>query len=116
MVKPNAYLQRQQEYINAVVATTERIIKQFMLDTLEIAVYREFGFGYERQTALENRWQGVRHEFQSVIDPDNPECDYMQELMDRELKQIIAGRQELIPCKQRYPELKKIRYGRKNRE
>ena len=36
----------------------------------------------------------------------------MQEHMDRVMAQIISGKQELIPFAERYPELKKVRYGR----
>lgn len=32
--------------------------------------------------------------------------------MDRVMTQIISGKQELIPFSERYPELKKVRYGR----
>lgn len=41
----------------------------------------------------------------------NPEADVYQEHMDRVLAQIINGKQELFSFDQRYPELKKIKYG-----
>ena len=40
------------------------------------------------------------------------EADVRQEHMDRVMAQIISGKQELIPFAERYPELKKVRYGR----
>lgn len=40
------------------------------------------------------------------------EADVRQEHMDRVMTQIISGKQELIPFAERYPELKKVRYGR----
>ena len=54
----------------------------------------------------------VLREYKPALDCRNPEADVRQEHMDRVLAQIINGKAELIPFPDRYPDLKKIRYGR----
>lgn len=46
------------------------------------------------------------------MDPENPAADVYQEHMDRVLSEIIRDRQALIPHRERYPELKTVRYGK----
>lgn len=47
-MKKSGYLARErivrQEYMSA----TERVTQQLMLDTLQVTLHREFGFGYDR--------------------------------------------------------------------
>jgi hypothetical protein len=41
------------------------------------------------------------------------EADWYQEKLDRQLLDILHGHQPLIPFRERYPEIKEIKYERK---
>ncbi len=48
----------------------------------------------------------------AALDCRNPEADVCQEHMDRVLAEIIRNRMILIRFPERYPHVKKIKYGR----
>ena len=110
MPKQSGFLQRQQQIQNNVMRAAETLAKQYMLDTLQIAANRAFGFGYDRQLVLLEVWEQVRKEYKAALDPKNPEADVAQEHMDRAISEIIAGRCDMIPFAERYPELRKLSY------
>lgn len=112
MAKQSGFLKRQEGRTNLFISYAERLMQQYMLDTLQIAIHREFGFGYARIMRLCGTWKAVRQEYKSAMDPRDPECDVAQEHMDRELRGIVKGLQEFYPCEERYPELNKVRYER----
>lgn len=98
MPKQSGFLQRQQQIQNNVMRAAETLAKQYMLDTLQIAANRAFGFGYDRQSALLDVWESVRREYKAAL--------------DRALREIVKDHQPFFPFQERYPELKKIKYGR----
>ena len=100
-----AYAER---YAEVKAQAAQMLVCQYMQDTL----HQTEGWGYDRIVRLCEAWQHIRDEYRPAINPSNPEADVMQEHMDRVLAQIISGKQELIPFAERYPELKKVRYGR----
>lgn len=104
-----AYAER---YAQARVESAQRLISQYMIDTLQMTLHQTEGWGYDRIVRLCEAWQHSRDEYRPAINPSNPAADVMQEHMDRVMAQIISGKQELIPFAERYPELKKVRYGR----
>lgn len=108
----NKFLEKQQETIDMYSRRTERIIQQYMMDTLQIAIARSEGWGFDRIMRLTKCWDDVQYEYKPSLNPKHVEADVYQEHMDRELSQIIRGRMELIPHAERYPELKQIKYGR----
>ena len=108
----NNFLKQQQEIIDMYSRRTERIIQQYMMDTLQIAIARSEGWGFDRIMRLTRCWDEVQYEFRPSLNPKHVEADVYQEHMDRELGQIIRGKMELIPHAKRYPELKQIRYGK----
>lgn len=110
MPKQSGFLQKQKNIQNNLMHAAENLSKQYMLDTLQIAVNRAFGFGYDRQLILLDTWEAVRREYRDALDPRNPEADVLQEHMDRELRVIVNDRQEFYPFHQRYPEMKKLSY------
>ena len=61
---------------------------------------------------ITHNWVAVQREYKPALNCKNPEADVRQEHMDRVLAQIINGKAELIPFPDRYPDLKKIKYGR----
>lgn len=109
----NGYLQRKEQRESAIMHSAERLTEQFMEDTLEIALKRK-GFGYKRVCDILTIWGSVRKEYTVALHPSNPEADVAQDHMDNELRALCKGKQKIMPCVERYPELKTINYeGRK---
>ena len=112
MAKQSGYLQRREAELDATFNAGAAMAMQFAMDTLQMALHQTEGWGYDRIVRLCEAWQHIRNEYRPAINPSNPAADVMQEHMDRVMAQIISGKQELIPFAERYPELKKVRYGR----
>ena len=105
----NFMLRKQSELIDEVYRTSERITRQYDLDTLQIALsrYNKPKFGYDRIMEICELWESVKEEYSNALQR-HPEQDYCLECMDRELRQIMAHRAgNLIPAEKRYPELRK---------
>ena len=68
--------------------------------------------GYDRIMRITHNWVAVQHEYKPALDCRNPEADVRQEHMDRVLAEIIRDRMTLIRFPERYPNAKKIKYGR----
>ena len=109
----NGYLQKQQIRLQVYVEATEAIMKQFMVDTLQLAIHEEFGWGYDRIERLTKAWGAKYSEFYPCLGTKDQEADYLRECLDRQLKEVIRDHMELIPFKERYPEIKEIRTGAK---
>ena len=109
----NAFLQKQQIMIKVYVDATEAIMKQFMVDTLQIAIHEEFGFGYDRIERLTKAWGEKYSEFYKCLGTQDAEADYLRECLDRQLKEVIGDKMELINFEERYPDIKKIKTGAK---
>lgn len=110
MGKQSGFLQRQLQIQDNIMHASEMLTKQFMLDTLQITLHKDFGWGYERQVKLLEAWKKRRDEYRDALEPKNKEADVAQEHMDTAIRQIIGGRQEFYPFYERYPDLKKIKY------
>lgn len=106
----NAYLAKQQADKHAFMNSVELIMKQYCIDTLIITLHEEYGWGYDRLMELMDKWDQNRKKYQDAINPDTPEADVEQEHIDRITAQIIRGKKDLIPFKERYPTLRKIKY------
>lgn len=107
----NAYLQRQEAKRQAFMGAAEGTTRQFDVDTLQIAINKTEGWGYDRIMRLTLAWEQARAEYGAALSPTkNAEADVAQEHMDQALMRIIGKRQELIPFEERYPDLKKVRY------
>lgn len=104
-----AYAER---YAEVKAQAAQMLVCQYMQDTLQLALHQAEGWGYDRIVRLCEAWQHIRDEYRPAINPSDPAADVMQEHMDRVMAQIISGKQELIPFAERYPELKKVKYGR----
>ena len=111
MPKQSGFLQRQQQIQNNVMRAAELLAKQYMIDTLQITLHKDFGLGYDRQKRLMEAAE-ARAEYRAALDPKDPEADVAQDHLDRAISEILAGRCEIIPFEERSPELKKITYGR----
>ena len=109
-MKKNAYLERQKAAKMDFMHSVELIIKQYCVDTLLITMHEEYGWGYDRLIKLMDQWADNRSRFQEAINPDCVEADVAQEHVDRIMRRIITGKQELIPFAERYHTLKQIKY------
>lgn len=97
MAKQSGYLQRREAELDATFNAGAAMAMQFAMDTLQMALHQTEGWGYDRIMRITHR---------------NPEADVRQEHMDRVLAEIISGKAELIRFPDRYPNAKKIKYGR----
>lgn len=112
MAKNNSYLAKIQNEKAVLMQVTERITRQLMLDCTQIVLNREFGFGYDRLKKLADLLMEAYDQYHDAAD-GGVEADYWQEKLDRALLDIIQDKQPLIPFKQRYPEIKEIRYDKR---
>ena len=112
-MKQSGYMARQIAIRQALIDATERITQQLMLDTLQITLHEEYGFGYDRIKALTDQWGDCYNRFHSALNIKDVEADYLQEILDRKLRDILKDHQELLPFRERYPEIKEITYERK---
>lgn len=112
MAKQSAYLQRREAELDATFNAGAAMAMQFAMDTLQMALHQTEGWGYERIMRITHNWIAVQREYKPALDCRNPEADVRQVHMDRVLAEIISGKAELIRFPDRYPNAKKIKYGR----
>ena len=112
MAKQSAYLQRRDAELDAVFWAGAAMAAQFAVDTLQMTMHQQEGWGYDRIMRVTHEWMETQREYRPALNCKDPEADVRQVHMDRVLTQIISGKQELHPFESRYPELKKIKYRR----
>ena len=112
MAKQSGYLQRRDAELNAAFNPGAAVAAQFAVDTLQMVMHQKEGWGYDRIMRVTHAWMETQREYKPALNCKNPSADVRQEHMDRVLKEIINGKAELIPFPARYPDLKKIKYGR----
>ena len=101
-----------EQFAQAKVEATQRLISQYMIDTLQMTLHQTEGWGYDRIMRLTEAWQQTQKEYTPALNSNDPAADVMQEHMDRVMAQIISGKQELKLFTERYHELRKVTYGR----
>ena len=112
MAKQSGMIAFAEQFAQAKLDAAQRLISQYMIDTLQMTLHQTEGWGYERIMRLTEAWQQTQKEYTPALNSNDPAADVMQEHMDRVLAQIINGKAELVPFPARYPDLKKIKYGR----
>lgn len=112
MAKQSGYLQRREAELDATFYAGAAMAMQFAMDTLQMALHQTEGWGYDRIMRITQAWLETQREYKPALNCKDPEADVRQEHMDRVLAQIINEKAELIPFPDRYPDLKKIKYGR----
>ena len=95
-------------------AKVQIITRQYMVDTLQITLHQEFGWGYDRIARMTEVWEKNRKELHPAIDPRDPLCDVTQEHMERIFEHICKGK-ERPTWDERYPFLKEVRYARRRK-
>lgn len=101
-----------EQFAQAKVEAAQRLISQYMIDTMQMTLHQTEGWGYDRIMRVTHAWMETQREYSPALNCKDPAADVMQEHMDRVLAQIINGKAELIPFPDRYKDLKKIKYGR----
>ena len=112
-MKQSGFMAKQLAMRQALIDATERVTQQLMMDTLQIVLHNELGFGYDRIMRITKAWGSEYNHYHDVFNVKHAEADVLRVHLDRELADILKGRQELIPFEDRYPEIKEITYGRK---
>lgn len=111
-MKGSGLLERQAQMRQELLSTAERILKQLMLDTLQVTLHNEFGWGYERIVRLTDAWGEVFNHYRGSCS-GGVEADVLQEHLDRCLRDIVKDHMELIPFEERYPDIRKITYDKR---
>lgn len=112
MAKQSGYLQRRDAELDAAFNAGAAMALQFATDTLQITIHQKNGWGFDRVMRLTKDWVDTQREYKPALNCKDPAADVRQVHMDRVLAEIINGKAELIPFPDRYPDLKKIKYGR----
>lgn len=117
MGKQSGFLKRQYENTEDLSIKIQLTTRQFMIDTLQITLREELGWGYDRIMRLTNQWEDRRREYSPAIDPKDKMSDVKQEHMQRAFKDICANKKiDPFPFNERYPYLRKIRYDKRYRD
>ena len=112
-MKQSGFMAKQLAMRQALIEASERVTQQLMMDTLQIALHNELGFGYDRIMKITKGWADAYNHYHDTLDVKNVEADVLREHLDRELAGIMKDKQELIRFENRYPEIKEITYGSK---
>ena len=112
MAKQSEYLKRRDAELDAAFNAGAAMALQFATDTLQITIHQKDGWGYDRIMRLTHDWIDTQREYKPALNCKDPAADVRQEHMDRVLAEIISGKAELIRFPDRYPNAKKIKYGR----
>lgn len=113
MAKNNAFLAKQEEQRRVHMEAAAAVMKQFMCDTLQIAMNEEDGWGKERLARLMKRWGAVYSKYYDALNVTrNAECDVLRDELDRQLKPLCHEDFQWFDFEDRYPDLKKVRYGK----
>lgn len=106
----NAYLQKREMERQIWTEVAERVMQQFMTDMVQISLNEELGLGYDTIMRVTNAWCENMKKYKHALNSKDPEADVAQEHIDRILTRIIRGKAELMPFKERYPELREVKY------
>lgn len=112
MAKQSGMIAFAEQFAQAKVEAAQRLTSQYMIDTLQMAIHQTEGWGYDRIMRLTEAWQQTQKEYTPALNSNDPAADVCQEHMDRVLAEIIRDKAQLIRFPERYPNAKKIKYGR----
>lgn len=103
----NAYLARRAAAEENLMKKAQSIYNQYMIDTLQITLHEQLGWGYDRIMRISNAWAENRIKYRDAVEPSQTESDYVQEQIERIMVQITHGDPDkYIPWVERYPHLK----------
>lgn len=109
-MKQSGFMEKQLAMRRALIDATERVTQQLMMDTLQIVLHNELGFGHDRIMRITKAWSDSYNHYRNAFNTKYVEADVLRVHLDRELTDILKGHQDLIPFEERYPEIKEITY------
>ena len=112
-MKQSGFMAKQLAMRQALIEASERVTQQLMMDTLQIVLHNELGFGYDRIMRITEAWGSEYNHYHDALSIKHVEADVLRVHLDRELADILKGHQDLIPFEARYPEIREITYGSK---
>ena len=68
MPKQSGYLQRQAAREQAIIDAVDQTARQLMLDTLQITLHTEYGWGFDRIKALSEAWAKVYNQLHGAVE------------------------------------------------
>ena len=110
MNKKNDYLRRRELERQIWTEVAERVTQQYMTDIIQITLNEEAGMGYGNIMRVTEAWCENMKKYKRALNSKDPEADVAQEHIDKKLAWIARGKAELIPFKERYPELREVKY------
>ena len=114
MSRQSGFLLKQEQKEQDLLLKAQGIMIQYMIDTLQITMNEEHGWGYDRLDKLMDDWKERRLLYQPVLEPRNPESDVMREHMQRVFRKICARKKiDPIEFEERYPFLNRVTYDRR---
>lgn len=111
----NGYLDKLEANKQDMLIKMQAVMRQYMMDTLDITLHEDFGFGYDKIKAVNDKWGETYAVYFGAMTID-PEADVYQEKMDRALQDIIKGKGPFFPFRERYPEVRQLRYKTRRRK
>ena len=109
-MKKNDYLRRRELERQILTEVAERVTQQYMTDIIQITLNEEAGMGYDTIMRVTEAWCENMRKYKRALNSKDPEADVAQEHIDRSLTRIIRGKAKLMPFKERYPELREVKY------
>ena len=105
----NDYARRRQAFALECFKEGMNSGEQFALDVMEIALHKEFGWGFDRIKRLLDAIKELGDYYIETMHY-GMEQDVRQEQMDCELRAIVGDRQPFIPFSDRYPIVRNTSY------
>lgn len=116
-MKQSGFLLKQEKKNEDVSYKIQVITRQFMIDTLQMTLREELGWGYDRIMKVSLAWEAKRKEYTPAICPSHKMADVKQQHMQDVFREICAAKRlEPVTFKERYPYLKDIRYDRRYKD
>lgn len=117
MGKQSGLMLRHEQEKDDLLEKCQGIMVQYMIDTLQITMREDYGWGYDRIMKLTEKWKAKRQEYKHAIEPEHKEADVKQKHMQNVFEDICAQKKiRPIEFNDRYPFLKRVRYDRKYKE
>lgn len=117
MGKQSGLMLRHEQEKDDLLEKSQGIVIQFMIDTLQVTMREEYGWGYDRIMKLTEKWAAKRQEYKHAIEPEHKEADVKQKHMQNVFEDICAHKKiRPIEFNDRYPFLKRVRYDRPYKE
>lgn len=117
MGKQSGLMLRHEQEKDELLEKSQGIVIQFMIDTLQVTMREEYGWGYDRIMKLTEKWAAKRQEYKHAIEPEHKEADVKQKHMQNVFEDICAHKKiRPIEFNDRYPFLKRVRYDRPYKE